>query len=297
MENRTSFYDVDYNEMDRDLSPEQQREWTAIYASYRSRTPLTGTVIGVDTHRLAVRNPETGATETRELQCLVLMDFRVKVIIPQPEIWYQADADMPDYVVRRMVGARIGYVITNVDREGECVIASRRMALGYARNRFFRDRLHSEPGRILQCNVLVVGPKRILVECNGFDISIRNRELSYTAIADLRSEYKPGQEISARLKAVDRQAGTIEISVKEVNSNPYFGAERRHPVGSTRKAIISGTYAGGVFCRLSDDTTCLCLYSPNYFKEEFYIGDAVLITISRFDDAKKQVYGKILSKL
>ena len=206
MENKTSFYDMDYNAMDRDLSPEQQREWTAIYASYRSRTPLTGTVIGVDTHRLAVRNPETGAMETRELQCLVLMDFRVKVIIPQPEIWYQADADMPDYVVRRMVGARIGYVITNVDREGECAIASRRMALGYARNRFFRDRLHSEPGRILQCNVLVVGPKRILVECNGFDISIRNRELSYTAIADLRSEYKPGQEISARLKAVDRQA-------------------------------------------------------------------------------------------
>jgi ribosomal protein S1 len=171
------------------------------------------------------------------------------------------------------------------------------MALGYARNRFFRDRQRNEPGRILQCNVLVAGPKRILVECNGFDISIRNRELSYTAIADLRSEYKPGQEISARLKSADPQAGTIEISVKEVNPNPYFGAEKRHPVGSTRKAVISGTYAGGVFCRLSDDTTCMCLYSPNYFKEEFYIGDSVLISISRFDDGKKQVYGRILSKL
>ena len=119
----------------------------------------------------------------------------------------------------------------------------------------------------------------------------------YTAIADLRSEYKPGQEISARLKSADQQAGTIEISVKEVNPNPYFGAEKRHPVGSTRKAVISGTYAGGVFCRLSDDTTCMCLYSPNYFKEEFYIGDSVLISISRFDDGKRQVYGRILSKL
>ncbi len=297
MENKTSFYDVDYNELDRDLSPEQLREWTSIYASYRSRTPLTGTVIGVDTHRLAVRNPETGETETREIQCLVLMDFRVKVIIPQPEVWYQPDAPFPDYVVRRMIGAKVDYVITNVDREGECAIASRRMALGYARNRFFRDRQRNEPGRILQCNVLVVGPKRILVECNGFDISIRNRELSYTAIADLRSEYKPGQEISARLKSTDQQAGTIEISVKEVNPNPYFGAEKRHPVGSTRKAVISGTYAGGVFCRLSDDTTCMCLYSPNYFKEEFYIGDSVLISISRFDDGKRQVYGRILSKL
>ena len=157
MEKNMSFYDVDYNEMDRDLSPEQQREWTSIYASYRSRTPLTGTVIGVESHRLAVRNPETGENEAREIQCLVLMDFRVKVIIPAPEIWYNADVPMPEYVVRRMVGAKVDYVITNVDREGECAIASRRMALGYARNRFFRDRQKNEAGRILQCNVLVVG--------------------------------------------------------------------------------------------------------------------------------------------
>ena len=124
MEKNMSFYDVDYNEMDRDLSPEQQREWTSIYASYRSRTPLTGTVIGVESHRLAVRNPETGETEAREIQCLVLMDFRVKVIIPAPEIWYNAEMSMPEYVVRRMVGAKVDYVITNVDREGECAIAS-----------------------------------------------------------------------------------------------------------------------------------------------------------------------------
>ena len=55
MENRMSFYDVDYNEMDRDLSPEQLREWTSIYASYRSRTPLTGIVVGVVTHSEPMR--------------------------------------------------------------------------------------------------------------------------------------------------------------------------------------------------------------------------------------------------
>ena len=135
-----SFYDVDYNEYDKDLSPDQLKEWTAIYASYRSRTPLTGTVIGVDTHRLAMTDPVTKHLEHKQILCLVVMEYRVKVIIPQTEIWYDPGTELPDYVIKRMVGAKIDYVITNVDRPEECAIASRRMALGHARNHFFSDR-------------------------------------------------------------------------------------------------------------------------------------------------------------
>jgi ribosomal protein S1 len=113
----------------------------------------------------------------------------------------------------------------------------------------------------------------------------------------LRTEYRPGQELKAKLLKADAKAGTIEASVKEVNPNPFHGADRRHPVGSTRQAEISGTYAGGVFCRMSDDTTCLCLYSPRYFTEEFFIGDSVLIAITQYDYGRKLIYGRILSKL
>ena len=292
-----SFFDVDYNELDKDLSPEQLKEWTAIYASYRSKTPLTGTVIGVDTHRLAVTDPVTKAIERRQILCLVIIDFRVKVIVPQTEIWHDTETNIPDYVIKRMVGAKIDYIITNVDRPGDCAIASRRMALGYARNHFFRDSRRTEPGQIQTCNVLVVGPSRIIAECNGFDLQLRNRDLSYTAIADLRTEYRPGQELKAKLINTDKMAETMEVSIKEVNPNPFIGADRRHPVGSTRQAVISGSYAGGLFCRLSDDTTCLCLYSPSYFSEEFYNGDSVLIAITQYDYNKMLIYGRIVSKM
>jgi hypothetical protein len=291
-----SFFDVDYNETDRELSPGQLKEWTAIYASFRSKTPLTGTVSGVDAYQLSVTNPSTKAVERKQILCLVIMDFRVKVIIPETEIWYDSEETYPEYVIKRMVGAKVNYVVTNVDRPGECAIASRRMALGYVRNHFFKDSRRTEPGQIQDCNVLVVGPKRIIAECNGFDLHLRSRDLSYTAIADLRTEYKPGQELKAKLLKFDSKAGTIEASVKEVNPNPFYGADRRHPVNSTRQAVISGTYAGGVFCRMPDDTTVLCLYSPRYFSEEFYIGDSVLMVITQYDYDRKLIYGRILSK-
>jgi ribosomal protein S1 len=121
--------------------------------------------------------------------------------------------------------------------------------------------------------------------------------LSYTAVADLRTEYKSGQELKAKLIKADQDAGVLDVSVKEVNPNPFYGADRRHPVGSTRQAVVSGTYAGGVFCRMQDDTTCLCLYSPNYFSDELYIEDTVLIVITQYDYAKKQIYGRLLSRL
>ena len=60
---RRSFYQLDFNELDRDLSPEERQEWNSIYASYRSRSVLSGTIVGVDhrggpAHRRADRRPD-----------------------------------------------------------------------------------------------------------------------------------------------------------------------------------------------------------------------------------------------
>lgn len=42
------FERLDLTELDKDLSEEQRKEWNAIYASYRSRSVLTGRVAGMD---------------------------------------------------------------------------------------------------------------------------------------------------------------------------------------------------------------------------------------------------------
>ena len=57
---RKSFYDLDFNALDRDLTAEERQEWNSIYASYRGRSALTGTIIGVDPLHISVRNKETG---------------------------------------------------------------------------------------------------------------------------------------------------------------------------------------------------------------------------------------------
>lgn len=195
-----------------------------------------------------------------------------------------------------MVGASIDFVVIKVDRESDFAVASRRMAARSQRYFFsHRPALHREGARA-RCRVLSVGPRRCLVECYGHDINLTQRDLRYTAIPDLRNAYHPGEELDCVVKNYDASTETLRISVKETGSNPFEGAELRHPVGSRRQASIAGKYGGGVFCNLPDGTVCMCSYSYQHEDADFMVGDTVILAVQRYDTGKRQMYGKILSK-
>lgn len=292
---KKTIHDLNLNSLDRDLTPEEQQEWSSIYASYRSKSILTGTVIGADEHTFDVRDRETGEIESKKLTSLIIIGFRVKVLIPESEMWMPGE-ERPSFVLRNMTGSMIDYVIVEIDREGQCAIGSRRVAIAAKRHYFATARGGHPEGELLKCRVLISGPHRCTVEVGGYDIRLSQRELSYTMLPDLRERFHPGQELNCRLKSYDRNDGKLLVSVKEASPNPFIGADARHPVGSRRQAVISGKYAGGVFCTLPDDTVCLCLYSVRHSDIDFAIGDKAIILIRSYNYDKQLVYGRILSK-
>lgn len=292
---RQSFYDLDFNALDRDLTAEERQEWNSIYASYRGRSALTGTIIGVDPLHITVRNKETGAMEKKTMYCAIVVPYRVRVVIPDTEMWEQEQA-RPDFVLQNMVGAAIDFIIIKVDRENGVAVASRRQAARSQRYFFAHRPALNRIGAQVKCRVLSVGPRRCLVECYGHDINLTQRELRYTAIPDLREEYHPGEELDCVVTGFDPNKDDLQISVKATQSNPFDGAEQRHPVGSRRYATIAGKYGGGVFCNLPDGTVCMCSYSYQHEDSDFMVGDTVIIVVQRFETEKRQMYGKIMSK-
>lgn len=294
MTDRQNFFALDFRELDRGLTPEERQAWNSIYASYRGRSALSGKIIGADPHSMNVRDRETGKVERRTMYCVVVLLYRVPVYIPATEMW--SGEARPDYVLQNMMGADIDFIITKVDREGGYAIASRRQA-ARAQRYFFAHRPDlCRTGARVKCRMLSVGPRRCLVECYGHDIGLTQRELSYTAIADLREKYHPGDELDCIVKSYNAAQRELNISVKETESNPFEGAELRHPVGSRRFAVIAGKYGGGVFCNLPDGTVCMCNYSYQHEDSDFQAGDNVMLVVQRFEQGKQQMYGKILSK-
>ena len=292
---RAAFFGLDFNELDRSLTPEQRQEWNSIYASYRGRSVMSGKIVGVDRAQVQVRNPQTGILETRRIFCAVVIPFRVRIIIPEMEMWVQGE-ERPGFVLRNTPGASVDFVIIRVDRENNLAVASRRAALSSRRYYFSTQPSLNRPGSRIQCGVMAVGPRRCLVTCNGYDIDLTQRELSYSSVPDLREAYHPGDVLDCVVKEYDSRAGTLSVSVKEIEPNPFDGAEFRHPEGCTREAVISGKYGGGVFCTLPDNVTVMCNYAFHYDDSTFQIGDRVLVQIQRYENSKKQVYGKIVAK-
>lgn len=292
---RKDFYGLDFNELDRNLTAEERQEWNSIYASFRGRSALSGAIIGVDRHTISVWNRRTEVMEKQTMHCAIVVPHRVRIVIPASEMW-EPGQERPDFVFQNMVGASINFIITKVDRENSFAIASRRLALQAQRYFFAHRPALCSQGAKAKCRVLAVGARRCLVECYGYDIDLTQRELRYTAIPDLRDEYHPGQELECIVKAYDPERNKLSISVKETHSNPFDGAEQRHPVGSRRQASIAGKYGGGVFCNLPDGTVCMCNYSYQHADSEFRVGDTVILVVQRYDEEKKQMYGKILTK-
>lgn len=288
------FRDLDLTEVDKDLSEEQQKEWNSIYASYRSGSVLTGKVIGTDTTSITLKNAKTGKPERVAINCLVLISYRVKVLIPEQEVWYDEKNTRPIHVLRSMTGATIDYVITGIDRGGDCCIASRKFAMEVRRRSFLK--LPPRVGKKTTINVLAVGATHLLATCHGFDMTLSQRDLSYGMLGDLREKYHPGETYTAILKEYDDDSKTIKVSVKEAEPHPFDGVEMRHPLNSRRASIISGKYKGGVFCKLEEGLDCLCTYSQYQCDEDFKVGDQVIVAVTKYDYAKKLVYGKIVAK-
>lgn len=292
---RQRFYELKFNEVDRHLTPEERQEWNTIYASYRGRSSITGTIIGVDPLSIYVWNPETEQREKKTMYCAIVVPYRVRIVVPASEMWEEGGA-RPDYVLQNMVGATIDFIIIKVEREAGFAIGSRRLA-GRSQRYFFahREDLHRIGARV-KCRMLAVGPRRCLVDCYGHDLDITQREMRYASIPDLRNEYHPGMEIDCIVKVFDPDKDALEISIKETEVNPFFGAEQRHPVGSRRLAVISGKYGGGVFCNLPDGVVCMCNYSYQHEDADFMVGENVMLIVQRYEDEKLQMYGKIMSK-
>lgn len=290
-----NFYALDFRTIDRDLTPEQQTEWNSIYASFRSRSVLTGTILGVDVHTISVLDKDTGETIVADMLCAMVVPFRVRILIPAAEMWIEGE-DRPNFVLRNMLGAKIDFVVIHIDREGEVAIASRRAALRMRRYYFSTQPHLCTVGSRTKCNFLAVGPRRCLVECHGHDIDLTQREISYTAIPDLRDVYHPGQEADCIVTSYAKDEQSLKVSIKEVTPNPFNDAEIRHPVGSLRQATIAGKYAGGVFCNLPDGAVVVCSYAFQYDDADFSVGDTVLVSVRIYDHERKQILGKIVAK-
>lgn len=289
------FKDLNLAEMDKYLTEPEREEWQAIYASYRSESVMHGNVVGVDLHEFNVVPKGKRKAEKMSVRCLIVIQYRTKVIIPENEVFI-TERNTGYHILHSMCGAKVSYVITHIDREAGFAIASRKLALEKIRRANFRRM--AKVGERVDVDVLAVGRDVCTVTYNGYDVTLAQRDVSYVSIEDLHTVLQPGDVKAAIVKEYNPDENIMRLSIKEATPHPFDGIETRHPLGSTRIAKIVGKYAGGVFCRLYDgETTVLCSYLSMQYDGDYRMGDCVEVIVQKYNYEKKLVYGKILRKM
>jgi len=157
----------------------------------------------------------------------VVIGYRVKVLIPENEVWFNEATKRPPHVLRSMAGATIDYVITGIDREAGCCIASRRMALAIRRRAFLRT--HPETGQKVAIHVLAVGRQHMLVTCGGFDMTLSPRDISYAMIPELRERYHPGEACTAVITGYIPGTESWRFPLRRLSLIPSTGSIRATP--------------------------------------------------------------------
>ena len=143
--------------------------------------------------------------------------------------------------------------------------------------------------------MLAVGPSRLMLATYGYDVTMAQAAMRYAYLGDLRSIYRPGQEINA--KVLDITEDILLLSVRDAEPEPYQHAEKRYPVGASRVGVITNKYRGGVFCRLADGCTVVCKYAQQFSGDPFGIGEKVLVQIRSSDGERHWLRGKIRAKV
>lgn len=289
------FKDLNLAEMDRNLTEQERAEWQGIYASYRGGSVISGQVVGVDEHQLKFTPQGKKKAETQTVRCLIVIKYRVKIIIPETEVFVNSD-EMSAHILHSMSGANISFIITHIDREAGFAVASRKLALQQIRRVNIRREV--KPEQIVDAEIISVGRGVCTVSYSGYDTMLTQRDVTYNTVSDLREVIRPGEVRKAVVKEFDKENGILKLSIKETMPHPFDGVETRHPIGSTRIATIVGKYVGGVFCRLYDGVTdVLCSYATMQYDGDYKKGDSVEILIRKYNYDRKLIYGKVLRKM
>mgnify|MGYP003455710069 CR=1 FL=1 len=200
------FKELNLTQMDKNLTEKEREEWQAIYASYRGGSVLSGKAMGIEEHEISVV-PEGKKRAVKEsIRCLIVINYRVKVIIPETEV-FNDGAEMGQHVLQSMNGAELEYIITHIDREAGFAIGSRKQALTQIRRVNARRRLAEN--QIIDVKVISVGRGVCTVTYRGFDSVIAQRDISYTAVPDLREVIHPGDVKKAMVKEVNKTEGIL----------------------------------------------------------------------------------------
>ena len=180
--------------------------------------------------------------------------------------------------VSALMGTPQPFQILKMDRARGNIVVSRRAILEESRDEARTDLMDTmQEGKILQGIVKNITDYGAFVDLGGIDGLLHVTDISWKRINHPSEALSVGQQIDVMVIRYNEENGRVSLGMKQMENDPWEGAEGRYPVGATYKGRISNITDYGAFVELDD-------------------GIEGLVHVSEMSWTKKNVHpGKIVS--
>ncbi len=144
------------------------------------------------------------------------------------------------------------------------------------------DTLDVKASKILNFGILVSLP-------SGSDGLVHISEISWKKVTGLEEKFKVGQPLKAKVISIDSNTGRVNLSIKQLEKDPWQEAAKKYKVGSVFEKPVSRTTSYGVFVELEEGIEGLLHSSKVPYGMEIKAGDKIAVSVDLFNSEQRRV--------
>lgn len=253
-----------------------------ILRSKEEKRILTGKISGIEDEYYRLKG--------ENISCAIVWYGEIKVLIPSTHLGTKR---VNKSIIRGMLGAKIDFIVIELDTTSNIAIASRKDAME------LRAKLELPKLKVndtVQVRILAVGQKHVIVDLYGKEVVIKADNLQHTYIVNCKDYYSAGQNLKVRIKNIDIENNVFELSAKDFTENP-FKSIRKYIVENgeyTGKVIAFPKQNSGIIVQLDNSKVSVLARVPPRFNSYPHFKDTVLIRITEIKENKKLIYGYLM---
>lgn len=114
-------------------------------------------------------------------------------------------------------------------------------------------------------------------------------EMSWEKVNDPHELYKVGQQIKVKVLGVEEAAGKLNLSLKQLGTDPWVDIETRYPVGTTVTGTVSRVVQFGVFVKVEPGVDGLIHTSKLSPDQQFNPGESVTVVVESVEPTQRRM--------
>lgn len=176
------------------------------------------------------------------------------------------------------IGQRLQAVVTKVDRKGKNLILSRRAILEVERKEA-KEKLMLEiaEGQTRRGTISSVMEYGAFVDLGGADGLIHVSELTHRRGVKPSDVVRVGDMVDVKIVKIDKETGKLSLSLKQLMSDPWQGAEMKFGVGSPVTGRVTKIESFGAFVELEEGLEGLLPVSEISWQRVKSVGDVLKV--------------------